>query len=70
MKKAFLIIDMPDSCMDCSIMFQDEQSYWCPCKQPKHDEDVFDYIKNNTKPDWCPLKELSALVDDDGFPIT
>lgn len=71
MSKAVLVIDMPDSCKDCDIMFKGDYSDWCPWKDAR--TDVYDYIKNNTKPDWCPLKELptkiEALKDDwsDGY---
>lgn len=71
MSKAILVIDMPDSCKDCDIMFKGDYSDWCPWKDAR--TDVYDYIKNNTKPDWCPLKELptkiEALIDDwsDGY---
>ena len=56
MSKAILVIDMPDSCKDCDIMFKGDYSDWCPWKDAR--TDVYDYIKNNTKPDWCPLQEI------------
>lgn len=61
MNKAFLIIDMPSSCKDCDIMFKDEYSDWCPHRCAK--SDVYDYVQNNTKPDWCPLKLLPVKHD-------
>lgn len=61
MSKSILVIDTPDCCMNCDIMFHDEQSYWCPHKDAK--ADVFDYIKTGTKPDWCPLKEIPETYD-------
>lgn len=63
MKKAILVIDMPDSCKDCDIMFKGDYSDWCPWKDAR--TDVYDYIKNNTKPDWCPLKELPEKLKGD-----
>lgn len=52
MSKAILVMDMPKSCRDCSIMFTDIHSDYCP----RNGQDVFDYVDNDTKPDWCPLK--------------
>ena len=56
MSKAILVIDMPKSCKDCDIMFPDDHSDYCPWEGAT--TDVYDYIQNNTKPDWCPLKEM------------
>jgi hypothetical protein len=54
MSKAILVIDMPKTCKECEIMFKGDYSDWCPWVNAR--TDVFDYIRNNTKPDWCPLK--------------
>lgn len=57
MSKAILILDeMPHNCKECDIMFKGDYSDWCPSKNAR--TDVYDYIITNTKPDWCPLKEL------------
>lgn len=56
MSKAILVIDMPQTCKECQIMFVDDYSYWCPLA----DEHacMYNHVRDNTKPDWCPLKEL------------
>jgi hypothetical protein len=64
MSKAILIIDMPESCKDCGIRFTDEYSDYCPCKSTAND--VFDYVQENKKPSWCPLKSLPS-VDEYAF---
>lgn len=68
MSKAILVIDMPQTCKECKIMFEDHYSYWCPWLYAR--TDVYNYVRDNTKADWCPLKELPEheLVwhDDDG----
>ena len=64
MSKAILVIDMPESCAECDIMFEDEYSYWCPWKSaPKTgvDDSVYDYFKSKTKPDWCPLRPADEI---------
>ena len=59
MNKAILVIDMPTCCNECSLMFQDEYSYWCPVRCDENKTDLYDnYIMFHRKPDWCPLKEL------------
>ena len=55
MSKAILVFDMPESCGECDIMFPDEYSDWCGwCRG----EEVYDHVKNDTKPDWCPLRKM------------
>ena len=54
MSKSALVIDTPKNCRECNLKFTDEYSDYCPCKKA----DVYDYVQNNTKPDWCPLTSL------------
>lgn len=61
MKKAVLVIDMPKNCKECKLMVYDDISYWCPVRTMNdifYETDVYQYVKNETKPDWCPLKEI------------
>ena len=59
MNKSILIIDTPMCCNECSLMFKDEYSYFCPVKCDENKTDLYDnYIMRHRKPDWCPLKEL------------
>lgn len=57
MSKAILVMDMPESCSECSICASWQSSafsareYWCPVMENKD-------VEPNKKPDWCPLKEL------------
>ena len=61
MSKSILVIDTPDKCWKCSCCgsYQSsafsEREYWC-CAMDKD-------VDANTKPDWCPLKELSDKKD-------
>lgn len=54
--KSILIIDTPLSCKDCDILFIDEYSYYCPWIGSITKGDVYNYVNQNIKPDWCPLK--------------
>lgn len=56
MNKAILVIDMPNSCKECYLMWKDEYSDFCPVKCNKNKTDIYDYTHTHTKPDWCPLK--------------
>ena len=62
MSKAILVIDMPSCCNECKIRFDDEYSNWCPYDNPEPNG-VFQYVKNETKPGWCPLKELPEKME-------
>ena len=57
MSKAILVIDMPDSCKDCKIMYTDDYSNWCPCNY-KEENGVWKYVNNDSKPNWCHLKPV------------
>ena len=63
MSKAILVIDMPKSCKECQLRFDDDWSRWCPCPVEENTTDIYDYFENSTKPDWCPLKELPEKYD-------
>ena len=66
MNKAILVLDMPSSCNECSLMFEDEYSYFCPVKCDENKTDLYDnYIMLHRKPDWCPLKEIPDRKDVD-----
>lgn len=69
MDKAILVIDMPSCCEECSLMWKDEYSDFCPVKHDKNTTDIYDYTHSHTKPNWCPLKpapeEQLVWYDDD-----
>ena len=54
MSKAILIIDMPESCDKCPLLLRHEEERCC-----------FPMGRNSftTKPNWCPLKEISDIKD-------
>lgn len=64
MSKAILVVDMPKCCNECSLMFKDEYSYWCPVQCDENKTDLYEnYIKIKQKPNWCPLKPLPEKID-------
>lgn len=54
MKKAALIIDMPEYCGECPLMDDDPISEYCTA----HYHDYLDMDCMGGKPNWCPLKEI------------
>lgn len=62
MNKAILVIDMPNSCNECKIRFDDEYSIWCPYDNPEPNG-IWKYVDSGTKPDWCPLKPIPEKYD-------
>lgn len=54
MRKAFLILDMPEYCIDCPCNFAGMSTVVCGVnKKQLMEDDIETY-----KPDWCPLREL------------
>lgn len=49
MNKAILVIDMPEGCNDCPLMFRHEEERCCIPERRN---------SFSKKPSWCPLKEL------------
>lgn len=62
MSKSILVIDTPESCAYCEIRFDDIYSNWCPYNNPEVDG-VYKYVKQRTKPDWCPLRPLPEKIE-------
>lgn len=54
MSKAILVIDMPQSCDQCPLMFRHEEERCC---MPE--------VRNSfsKKPSWCPLKPVPEKYD-------
>ena len=61
MSKSILVMDTPKSCEECDIRTTDDYADWCPHKKAK--THIYDYIQNNTKPDWCPLKPVPDRIN-------
>ena len=60
MKRAVLVMDMPDCCAKCPLMDDDCAGGYCNA----HDDDYIDIPDTmGGKPDWCPLRELPEKKD-------
>ena len=58
--KAILIIDMPDSCLNCQL---GQFSYLCGATL----KNILSYV--NERPLWCPLKPMPKRYVEDDFVI-
>ena len=56
MSKAILVMDMPDSCMGCNLLYCDAENNSESC-QAREKSRIVD-LENEDKPDWCPLREM------------
>lgn len=50
MRKAILVIDMPEDCGDCPVMKFINGHFTCVLKNTK--------CGDTRKPDWCPLRQI------------
>lgn len=80
MSKAILVMDMPETCLECPFKYKSEemplgnytyQSLFRCRYEPEHydeDEEVYtDYLNDimmKGKPDWCPLREVPQKKDE------
>ena len=62
--KAVLVMDIPESCVDCQFCYEYHEGIEACCtvtREPSND-DMYRIIKEDycqDKPDWCPLKPMS-----------
>ena len=62
MKKAVLVMDMPECCGECPLMDDDIVGEYCNA----HDDDYIDIPDVlGRKPNWCPLMELPEQWEND-----
>lgn len=58
MGKAILVIETPDKCLDCDLRVLDmDGSISCYYNKKEICNNVGE---NNSRPNWCPLKELPS----------
>ena len=67
MSKAILVLDMPDSCLDCRFCREIDEGIEACCEIIIDDPDdcslcrmIEDYCQ--CRPNWCPLKEMPKKV--------
>ena len=62
-KKALLIMDMPENCLDCNFCFELDEGIeaYCSMTDDLDNSDLCRDLPNGyceSRPDWCPLKPL------------
>lgn len=69
MSKSVLVIDTPESCLDCQFCYElDEGEAYCSISDDDKDTSLMKKIEYGYcqgKPDWCPLKPLPEKDDFD-----
>lgn len=70
--KALLVMDMPESCVDCIFCFEIDEGTeaCCTVTREQDNEDAYREIKEDycqCKPYWCPLKPIPERVNLDGM---
>lgn len=59
MSKSLLVIDTPETCLDCPLHEWDDDGEWHGCSVSIYFRGLFNNTVNkNEKPDWCPLRPL------------
>lgn len=58
MEKAVLLMDVPEKCLDCNLSVLDMDGS-LSCYHNKR-EICSDVGENNSRPEWCPLRELPS----------
>ena len=65
MNKSVLVIDTPESCLDCQFCYELDEGVEECCSISDDDKDTslmkkinYEYGYCQGKADWCPLKEL------------
>ena len=66
MSKGIILVDIPEKCCNCRMGFVNEyydqfECYFKPGAEIKPDEE---------KPDWCPIKEIPARLEELKFPYS
>lgn len=55
MSKVVLVMDMPNTCIDCPCHFADDSEM---VRCGKEDKELLADDIQTFKPDWCPLKDM------------
>ena len=66
MKKAVLLMDVPEKCLDCNLCVLDMDGS-ISCYYNKR-EICSNVGENNSRPEWCPLKSLPEEDHEDHYP--
>ena len=66
MKKAVLLMNVPEKCLDCNLCVLDMDGS-ISCYYNKR-EICSNVGENNSRPEWCPLKSLPEEDHEDHYP--
>ena len=62
-KKGFIVIDIPETCLDCQFCYEMHEGIeaYCSIMDDQNDTNLMREIDKDycqEKPDWCPIREL------------
>lgn len=75
MSKGYILVDVPERCMDCRFCSEVLEGIASCCELEDDLEDdeslkEIDVDYTQTKPDWCPVRELPEKKEPTQFPIS
>lgn len=75
MSKSVLVIDTPENCVDCLFCYELDEGIEACCSISDNDKDASlmkkidcEYGYCQSKPDWCPLKQLPEENSENHYP--
>lgn len=68
MAKGIIVVDMPGKCIDCGFCREISEGIEACCEMTidPDDNDFFRMIEDycQSKPDWCPIKEIPVRLEE------
>lgn len=64
MKKAALVVDLPDNCLRCQFCIRHTQYPMCELDKLKGNEHNTTFENLDVKPEWCPLVTIPSRKED------
>ena len=65
MKAILMLKEMPKSCKECPLMFENDDGQWCGYERTGKNElhmKVHYYVGDRTKPNWCQMIEINDNI--------
>lgn len=75
MTKGFILVDVPETCLDCRFCSEVHEGIEACCELEDNPEDNelmrdIDVSYTQGKPDWCPIRKFPEKKEPSQFPIS
>lgn len=75
MAKGFILVDVPETCLDCRFCSEIHEGIEACCELEDNPEDNelmrdIDMSYTQGKPDWCPIRQFPEKKEPSRFPIS